>query len=229
MTLATIPQYDPEQIPEQRGRAVVVGAGMAGLVTARVLEDAFSEVTVIDRDSFPTESIPRRGVPQGAQPHALWESGRATLEDLFPDFSEELLEAGAVTSELGNDFKIHLQGDWAAPGMERHVMYFATRPIYEHLLRQRISTFDHVDIRTQCQFIEYLVDDEATGIEGIAMRSRESEREELTAELVVDATGRTSRTPAWLEDHGYTPPPLEEIHIDLGYTSTFIERPPPSR
>lgn len=226
MTLATVPRYDREQIPEQKGRAVVVGAGMAGLVAARVLADAFSEVTVIDRDSFPTESIPRRGVPQGAQPHALWESGRATLEALFPGFSEELLASGGVTSELGNDFKIHLQGDWAAPGMERHVMYFATRPIYEHLLWQRISTFDHVDIRTQCQFIEYLVDDEATGIEGIAMRSRESEREELTAELVVDATGRTSRTPAWLEDHGYTPPPLEEIHIDLGYTSTFIERPP---
>ena len=105
MTLATFPRYDREQIPEQRGRAVVVGAGVAGLVTARVLADAFSEVTVIDRDSFPTEPITRRGVPQGAQPHALWESGRATLEALFPGFSEELLAAGAVRSELGNNFK----------------------------------------------------------------------------------------------------------------------------
>ncbi|MDG5818203.1 hypothetical protein [Natronococcus sp. A-GB7] len=145
---------------------------MAGLVTARVLADAFSEVTVIDRDSFPTEPIPRRGVPQGPQPHALWESGRATLEDLFPGFSEELLAAGAVTSELGNDFKIHSQGDFLAPGTERHSMYFATRPVFEHLVRQRVSTLDHVDIRAQCQFIEYLVDDDATSIEGIAIRNR---------------------------------------------------------
>lgn len=55
---------------------------MAGLLAARVLADRFSEVTIIERDQLPTEPVVRRGVPQGAHPHALLEAGRATLEDL---------------------------------------------------------------------------------------------------------------------------------------------------
>jgi 2-polyprenyl-6-methoxyphenol hydroxylase-like FAD-dependent oxidoreductase len=199
---------------------------MAGLLTARILADAFTDVTVIDRDSFPDEPAPRRGVPQGNHVHSLWESGRATLEDLFPGFSEDLRAAGGVKTELGRDFKIFLQGDFMAPGTDRHLMYFATRPVFEHLVRQYVSGLDRVHIRSQCQFIEYLVDDEATTIESVRIRNRESEIEELAAEIVVDATGRTSRTPAWLEAHGYRLPPLEEIRIDLAYASTFIERPP---
>lgn len=226
MTLATVPRYDRDRITEQRRHTVVVGAGMAGMVAARVLADAFDEVTVIDRDSFPDDPIPRRGVPPGNHVHSLWESGRATLEDLFPGFSEELRAAGGVTTELGSDFKIFLQGDFMAPGTDRHVMYFATRPVIEHLVRQHVSMLDRVQIRPQCQFIDYLVTDGGTAIEGVVIRNQASEREELTAEVVVDATGRTSRTPAWLEEHGYTPPPLDEIRIDLGYASTFIERPP---
>ncbi|WP_187432975.1 NAD(P)-binding protein [Natronococcus pandeyae] len=86
MTVATVPRYDSEQVSKRNGRAVVVGAGIAGLVAARVLADAFDEVTVIDRDPLPDEPVARRGVPQARQIHILWEAGRATLETLFPGY-----------------------------------------------------------------------------------------------------------------------------------------------
>ena len=47
------------------GQAVVIGASVGGMVTARVLADAFERVTVIERDSLSDEPTPRRGVPQG--------------------------------------------------------------------------------------------------------------------------------------------------------------------
>jgi NADPH-dependent 2,4-dienoyl-CoA reductase/sulfur reductase-like enzyme len=47
-------------------RAVVLGASMAGLLAARVLADAYAQVTVIDRDPLPEASTHRRGVPTGA-------------------------------------------------------------------------------------------------------------------------------------------------------------------
>jgi hypothetical protein len=46
-----------------------------------------------------------------------------------------------------------------------------------------------------------------------------SAEQTLTADLVVDATGRGSRTPAWLEMLGYPRPPVDRIRIGLGYVS----------
>jgi 2-polyprenyl-6-methoxyphenol hydroxylase-like FAD-dependent oxidoreductase len=45
----------------------------------------------------------------------------------------------------------------------------------------------------------------------------------------VDATGRTSRTPAWLADHGYEQPPTDEVTIDVTYSTVRIERPSDDR
>ncbi len=58
------------------GRAVVVGASIAGLLTARVLSDFYHQVTLVDRDEFAGGALPRRGVPQGRHPHALLTGGR---------------------------------------------------------------------------------------------------------------------------------------------------------
>lgn len=59
--------------------------------------------------------------------------------------------------------------------------------------------------------------------------SQDDNETELGAELVVDATGRTSRTPTWLADHGYPRPPADEVHIDLAYSTAVIDRPPGDR
>ena len=61
-------------------RAVVLGASMAGLLAARVLADAYRQVTVVDRDQLPEESTQRRGVPQGYHLHALLARGQQALE-----------------------------------------------------------------------------------------------------------------------------------------------------
>lgn len=85
------------------GDAVVIGAGMAGLVAARVLADRCARVTVVDRDSLPAEVGSRRGVPQGAHPHALLAVGRTALEKLFPGLTDELVELGARWIDVVRD------------------------------------------------------------------------------------------------------------------------------
>jgi 2-polyprenyl-6-methoxyphenol hydroxylase-like FAD-dependent oxidoreductase len=62
--------------------AVVVGSGMAGLVTSRVLSDHFEKVTVLERDAAPPDSDPRPGVPQGRHFHGLLPGGLLTLAEL---------------------------------------------------------------------------------------------------------------------------------------------------
>ncbi|MGH7526117.1 MAG: hypothetical protein ACREMX_05390, partial [Gemmatimonadales bacterium] len=48
--------------------------------------------------------------------------------------------------------------------------------------------------------------------------------EAVEGDLVVDATGRGSRAPAWLAELGYAPPEEERVQIGLGYATRFYRR-----
>ena len=229
MTLATVPRYERDQVSAIGEHAVVVGASMAGLFATRVLADGFERVTVIDRDPLPDEAVSRKGVPQAHHPHALLEAGRATMEDLFPGYGEDLLSAGGLIVDGATDVKFYDEGDFLADGPQRIPQYVATRPLFEHVARRRLADSDGVHLRSGCQCLEYLVDGDATTVEGVVVRDGDSGREEIPADLVVDATGRTSRTPTWLEEHGYTSPPVDEVQIDVIYSTIAIQRPADER
>lgn len=229
MTVTTVPRYDGDRITGNEGHAVVVGGSMAGLLAARVLSDGFDTVTVIDRDQMPTSPATRDGVPQARQPHVLLEAGRATLEDLFPGYGEALISAGGLLVDGASDFKYFDEGGYVADGPTRQLMYFASRPLIESILRRRVADLDGVRIRSDCHFIDYLDDDGGTNLDGVVIRGDGTEQEKIRADLVVDATGRTSRTPKWLENNGYASPDLAEVYIDLVYCSILIERPADDR
>ncbi len=84
-------------------RAVVMGAGVAGLLAARVLADHVGEVVVLDRDVLPDEPMCRRGIPQGRHLHTLLPGGFDIASRYFPGLGDDLLEAGAVRTRFGQD------------------------------------------------------------------------------------------------------------------------------
>ena len=67
---------------------------MGGLLAARVLADAYQQVTVVDRDLLPERAADRQGVPQGRHAHALLARGAQILEELFPGLLADLAAAG---------------------------------------------------------------------------------------------------------------------------------------
>jgi 2-polyprenyl-6-methoxyphenol hydroxylase-like FAD-dependent oxidoreductase len=225
MTLATVRRYRSPRNPPPEGEAVVVGGSIAGLLAARVLADSYREVTVIERDPTPTEPIARRGVPQGRHVHLLLEAGRATFEDLFPGFGEELASGGGVILDGSRDVLQYQEGGFLADGTRQFPLYFATRPLFEQIVRRRVADLDGVTFRSRCQWTDYLVDGSATTVTGVAVNAAEGHSEELDADLVVDATGRTSRTPTWLQAHDYAPPEADEVRVDMAYSTAHIERP----
>lgn len=225
MTLATVPRYNPEKVSRIGDHAVVVGASMAGLCTARILADGFEEVSVIDRDPLPDEPVARKGVPQARHFHALLEAARATLEDLFPGFGENMLKAGALLHDGSREVKFYMEGGFLADGPHRLPAYTATRPLYEYVVRRRVNSLNNVQLRPNSHATEYLLNEEGSAVTGVRVQPQDDEPENLTAGLVIDATGRTSRTPDWLEEQGYPSPPVDEVHIDVAYSTTFIDRP----
>jgi len=226
MTLADIERYDERSGTTLGDRAIVLGGSMAGLCAARVLDDSFEEVVVIERDVFPDEPIVRDGAPQTSQPHAMLEAGRVTLEDLFPGFGEDVQAAGGLELDMADDFTWYDQGgvvtntDVAMPAL------YATRPLFEHVVRERLRNREAVRLRGDCLFFDYRYNADAGRVTGVRFRDEAGDEASLKADLVVDATGRTSRTPNWLEQQGFPAPETSEVEVDVTYSSVHIERPP---
>jgi hypothetical protein len=64
-------------------------------------------------------------------------------------------------------------------------------------------------------------------VTGVRVRPPDSSAEDLLrADVVVDASGRGSRTPAWLDALGYSRPEREQIRIGLGYATRIYRMPP---
>lgn len=82
--------------------AVVIGAGMAGLLAAAVLSGSGRTVTILERDTATTVPAPRDGVPQGRQPHVLLHRGLCEIEELLPGLRQQLIAAGGVPLDTGN-------------------------------------------------------------------------------------------------------------------------------
>ncbi|MET0415168.1 MAG: FAD-dependent monooxygenase [Actinoplanes sp.] len=201
-------------------RAVVIGAGIAGLVAARVLSDRFAQVTVLDRDTLPDEVVPRRGVPQSAHAHILLVSGLRELTGLFAGLDEELIAVGGTRFDTGVGLCLYRYGRrWpAAPtGLE---LVSVSRPRLETVIRERVTALPGVVIRDQIAVSALAGAGER--VTGVVLDTGET----LDAGLVVDCTGRGARSDRWLAGLGLPAPEQTEIKVGVSYATRLFTRGP---
>ncbi|GAA3742987.1 FAD-binding monooxygenase [Streptomyces tremellae] len=212
--------------------AVVIGASVGGLLAARALSDHYERVTVLDRDRLPGRAAPRRGVPQGRHVHALLSSGGTALDALFPGFLDELAARGVPSGDSQGDHHMYLDGRLMAPADSGLVLHGVTRPLLELLVRARVSVLPGVTITDGC---------EATGlagtgpaarsparVTGVRVRERAGRAREsvLGADLVVDAAGRGSRAPQWLDALGCPRPAESAVDAHVVYATRHYRYEP---
>jgi 2-polyprenyl-6-methoxyphenol hydroxylase-like FAD-dependent oxidoreductase len=207
-------------------RAVVLGASMAGLLAARVLADAYAQVTVIDRDELPQTPVHRRGVPHGRHIHGLLARGQQALEELFPGFTTELVAQGVPTGDLLADARMYLSGHRLQQAHTGLMVLSASRPVLEGHVRARVRALPNVTLLDRCDVVGLANTPDGRRVTGarVLRRADGSAEELLGADLVVDATGRGSRTPTWLEALGYPRPPKEQVRIGLGYATRIYRQ-----
>jgi flavin-dependent dehydrogenase len=208
-------------------RAVVLGASMAGLLAARVLADAYAQVIVVDRDQLPEGSAQRRGVPQGYQLHALLARGQQALEELFPGFTATLVAQGVPAGDMLANARLYLSGHRLRQTHTGLVLLCASRPVLEGHVRARVRALPNVAFLDSCDIMSLAATPDGRRVTGARVQRREgdSTEEVLGADLVVDATGRGSRTPLWLETLGYGRPVKDEVRIRLGYATRNYRLP----
>jgi 2-polyprenyl-6-methoxyphenol hydroxylase-like FAD-dependent oxidoreductase len=113
-------------------------------------------------------------------------------------------------------------------------MYTLSRPFLEWHVRKRLTACPNVTLIDQCKVLGFATNSDRTRITGLDIRneiatSRRDRQDldgELKADLVVDASGRGSRTPQWLEELGYPKPRESVIKVNVGYATRFYRRPP---
>ena len=188
--------------------AVVLGASVAGLLAAHVLAGSYAQVTLIDRDELAETPRHRRGVPHGRHLHALAARGQQVLEELFPGLTAELVADGAPVGDLLADARFYLSGHRLRPAPSGLVLLCASRPLLEGHVRARMATLPNVRILDRCDVVGLVTTRDRRRVTGVRVSHRaDGGAEELVgANLVVDTTGRGSRTPAWLDALGYPAP-----------------------
>jgi len=183
---------------------------------------------VIDRDELPEASTHRRGVPHGRHIHGLLARGQQALEELFPGLTGELVAHGVPAGDMQADTRLFFSGHRLRQAPAGLVVLCASRPVLEGRVRARVRALPNVRLVDRCDVVGLATTPDRRRVTGARLlrRADGSAEEALGADLVVDATGRGARTPAWLEALGYPRPEREQVRVGLGYASRIYRLPP---
>jgi 2-polyprenyl-6-methoxyphenol hydroxylase-like FAD-dependent oxidoreductase len=206
--------------------AIVIGASVGGLLAARALSEFFATVTLLERDAFPISDVPRKRVPQGRHAHGLLARGRNVIEDFFPGWTDEVVASGGARGDIGSDVSWIGHGVMLKSVPSEMVGLLASRPVLEGHVRRRLLKLPNMRAIEHCAVQGLVASDDNSAITGVRVKIGNSAEQTMLADLVVDASGRGSASPAWLESFGYARPEEERIEIGLGYTTRLYRRRP---
>ena len=209
----------------------MLGAGICGLTAGLLLRRDGHEVTILERDDAPTPHSPteawerwnRAGVTQFRQPHYLQSGGRIALEEELPDVLASLEAAGALRFDALRLMPPSIADRSAREDDERFKTVTARRAMLEQVLARAADAEPGLEVRRDVSARE-LMARTANGIPHV-IGARTDSGEQLEADLVVDAMGRRSQLPRWLEAVGAQP--VDEQVEDAGfiyYTRYFRSR-----
>ncbi len=207
--------------------ALVLGGSIAGMIAARVLADHADEVWIVEPDLLEDAPTVRRGAPHSGQAHSLLGKGRTVIEQLLPGIIRQMVrEGGQLVGSGPGGAQWFLNGRPKIPVRGGSVVS-VSRPFLEWHIRRRVLALPNVA----------LVKGRATGlsvtgdrVDGALIRPPGAVgSERYPAELVVDATGRSSRLSDWLVQHGYEAPEKFRMGLDLGYATCLFQRAPGQR
>ncbi|MFN3981582.1 MAG: FAD-dependent oxidoreductase [Caldilinea sp.] len=208
--------------------AVVLGASMAGLLTARVLSEHFDQVTLIERDPVADRPEARKGQPQTRHLHGLLASGLAVMSRYFPDLIEALEAGGAVVCDFGENMRWCTYGGYRQRFTLGSKAALMSRPLLEYLVRTRTLARGNITLLDNCAVHRLLTTADRSRIVGVEVEHRDNDNamNVISADLMVDCTGRGSRTSQWLAALGYTAPAESEVKVNVGYATQIFRRNP---
>jgi 2-polyprenyl-6-methoxyphenol hydroxylase-like FAD-dependent oxidoreductase len=218
-------------------KIAIIGGGICGLGTALLLARDGHDVTVLEHDAAPLPESPqtawehweRKGVAQFRQPHNFMPGLRLLLEAELPDVQDALGRAGAARYDLVNPLPPVFADRAPRPIDEKLWTLTARRPVGEWVFADAAQRSARVTIRRGVTVAGLLTGSTtAAGIPHV-IGVRASNGEDVRAHLVVDATGRQSRSPQWLETISANRPYEEQEDCGFTYYTRYFSGSLPQR
>lgn len=217
-------------MPVHGDHAIVIGGSIAGMAAARALSGFFDQVTIVERDALPfslerPKQVPltRRGVPQGSHLHGVLYAARTTFDELYDAFTDEMLAVPVPFFDMCRHQALLLPEGWIARAPGDFRVTFATRWTTEWVIQKLTRQVANIGFAVG-QVVGLRASSDRTRVTGVTALGDSGEFT-LDADLVIDASGRGSRAPKWIEDLGYAPPIETTVRSFLGYATTYCHLP----
>lgn len=202
-------------------KVTIVGGGLMGLCTAMLLGDDGHDVMVLERDSAPPPdpldawySWERKGVNQFRLAHFFLSRFRALAETELPQLATALTAAGAARYNVADNIPDEMKGG-ARPDDDRFDVLTGRRATVEAVTSRTCEETPNVTVRRGVAVKGLLAGPPSRAgvphVTGVELDGGDV----ITSDLVIDATGRRSALPHWLEAIGATRP--EDEVDDSGF------------
>ena len=206
-------------------KIVVAGGGICGMAAALVLAEDGHEIVLLDRDPGPVPADveaawrwERRSVAQFRMAHLLLPGGYRIVADEMPAVAARLIAAGGLRWNPVEAALAGVPGATARPDDDRFTAVTGRRSTLEWAFAATLAETSGVEVRRGVVLDGFVPGASASpGVPHVA-GVRIAGGEEITGDLVVDATGRRSATGEWLTAIGAQPVP--ETAEDFGFTYT---------
>ncbi|EIE25061.1 hypothetical protein COCSUDRAFT_61305 [Coccomyxa subellipsoidea C-169] len=195
-------------------------AALSGSGSEKNLREEFSasSAKLVERAKM------RKGVPQYIQPHGLLCRAAHSVELLLPGWQQLAKDLGRMESSPGR-WKTWYRGAWTHHPVDNTGLFtlMGSRALIEESIRARLTALrPNVHIHGGCWAAAPLWSTDGSCLEGVVTKAGQ----EYRADLVIDAAGRRSPVPGWLEGGGYAPPPEVEVDPHVTYSSRLYRLPP---
>jgi 2-polyprenyl-6-methoxyphenol hydroxylase-like FAD-dependent oxidoreductase len=191
---------------------VVIGAGIAGLALALALKKSDCELVLVERDPPPPKIPPesafdewqRPGVPQFRHAHILLARLQTLLRDQHPEVLADLLAAGLTLSRVEELLPPSHRDHYASqPGDAELFHLWGRRATFEYVLRDHVGRLPNVRLVHSARVtgLRSQSSDGTVRVTGVEL-VRGGVEETLDADVVVDASGKRTRSNEWLEKLG---------------------------